>query len=174
MVDSSQCQCSSGRTNGEEAIKLQRAPRGQAESSRRITEMMIYPKIHNIFETRSDCKSLEVGGRVGVPVTACQANVFHANPQVRSGHPQVWPLAGLCQCIPHLLRCSHRFVPLFFSFCFTCSRTTPDALLFFGVTAGKPPDPNAFVFEFKAQTAMRYLSLEPTYLAEQWAWNIKV
>lgn len=65
------------------------------------------------------------------------------------------------------------FSPFFFQFLATrdsLPRWVADALLFFGVTAGKPPDPLFFEFEFRH----RYLSLEPTYLAEQWVWNLKV
>lgn len=42
-----------------------------------------------------------------------------------------------------------------------------DALLYFGVTAGTPPDPLGFTFT-------RFVSLEPDFLVKQWAWNVAV
>ena len=52
-----------------------------------------------------------------------------------------------------------------------CVAALLDALLFFGVSAGPPPDP--LFFEFDLRVSSRLTALDPHYLSAVWAWNVR-
>lgn len=47
-----------------------------------------------------------------------------------------------------------------------------DALLFFGVTAGPPPDPLFFEFDYRSSRVSATTALDPSYLEKSWQWNL--